>query len=107
MKGYNLKNKMIVISHYTYGKNTCVWNEGCNISDPDMLAVDHINNNGAEHRKQFFNSTGSGIVLYRWIIINNFPEGFQILCHNHNIKKELIRRRKEGLKHKEKHKLGT
>ena len=83
-----LERKMIVINHYTQGKNTCMWYEGCNISDPDMLAIDHINNDGAKHRRK----TGK-VNVPQWIIKNNFPEGFQILCHNHNYKKELLRRR--------------
>jgi len=85
-----LKRRLLVINHYTNGVNTCQWQD-CNINDLDMLVVDHVNDNGAEHRRKIGNGGTSTI---NWIIRNNFPEGFQILCHNHNYKKEALRRRK-------------
>ena len=83
-KKYNKKYRKVVINHYTKGKNTCMWYEGCDITDPDMLAIDHINNDGAEHRRKV---GGSGNIVVKWLIKNNFPLGFQILCCNHNQKK--------------------
>ena len=34
-----------------------------------------------------YSSTHSGEALNRWIIQNNFPKGFQILCQNCNFAK--------------------
>jgi hypothetical protein len=46
-----------------------------------FLTVDHINNDGAEHRRKI----GAGICsLYWWLKKNHFPDGFQILCYNCN-----------------------
>lgn len=62
----------------------------CDIVDSDMLSLDHINNDGANHRKRL-SANGSG--LYHWLKKNGFPQGFQTLCFNHQWKKELNRRR--------------
>jgi hypothetical protein len=45
--------------------------------------MDHINNDGAQHRRP---SGGrmKAEKLWKWLIDNNFPEGFQILCWNCN-----------------------
>jgi len=54
----------------------------CGEIQPEFLAVDHINNDGAEHRR----TVGTG--LYQWLRKNGFPkEVFQLLCHNCNFAK--------------------
>ena len=58
----------------------------------DVLCLDHINPCGIVRRRK----QGVGSNLYRWIIRNDFPPEFQILCANCNMKKEKIRRREEG-----------
>jgi hypothetical protein len=41
------------------------------------LTVDHIHGGGNKHRAQL----GEGSYgLYRWLVVNGFPAGFQILC---------------------------
>ena len=60
----------------------------CGEADVDALVLDHINNDGAVHRLQ---TGGSGWRTYRWCTKNNFPPMFQVLCHNHNAKKEFDR----------------
>lgn len=64
-----------VIAHYG-GVCAC---PTCGITEPDFLAVDHIENNGNEHRKKL-----KGTNIYLWLIKNSFPEGFQLLCFNCN-----------------------
>jgi hypothetical protein len=54
--------------------------ECCGETEPKFLTIDHINNDGAEHRKQI----RSAVSLYRWLCMNGFPEGFQTLCYNCN-----------------------
>jgi len=44
----------------------------------DYLSIDHVNGDGEEHRKQVGIRTGTK--TYRWLVRNNFPEGFQTLC---------------------------
>lgn len=56
-----------------YGGYTCAC---CRETIPAFLSIDHINDDGADHRR----SIGSD--LYRWLIKHNFPEGFQVLCMN-------------------------
>jgi hypothetical protein len=51
----------------------------CGETESRFLEVDHVNNDGKEHRKIVRTNN-----LYRWLIKNNFPEGFQILCSNCN-----------------------
>ena len=69
-----------------YGGKCCE----CGITDIDVLDIDHINNNGAEQRREGM----YGYNLYRWLKKNHWPkDSFQLLCRNCNWKKELKRRR--------------
>jgi hypothetical protein len=45
-----------------------------------LLNIDHINGRTDELK---------GATLYRWLIKNNFPENFQVLCFNCNVSKYL------------------
>lgn len=45
----------------------------------EQLEVDHVGGGGNQHRDELTGS-GSGIHLYRWLIKNDFPPGFQVLC---------------------------
>ena len=38
-----------------------------------------------------YSSSMGGANLMHWIIVNNFPTGFQILCHNCNFAKGIVR----------------
>ena len=51
--------------------------EICKIDDIDVLTIDHINNNGSEHRK-----TMKGHDFYYELIKTDFPNGYQVLCRN-------------------------
>jgi hypothetical protein len=64
------KNKQIVYDHYS---PCCA---KCKFNDTRALSIDHINGDGAKHRKKI----GSSITS--WLIKNNFPSHFQILCWN-------------------------
>jgi len=72
-----LKLKIEVFTHYSNGIPKCAC---CNENIIEFLALDHINNNGAEDRKKGLH----GAVMYRYVRKNNYPEGFQVLCHNCN-----------------------
>jgi hypothetical protein len=93
------KVKAEVLAHYGRDGLRCAFPE-CPITDPDMLEIDHINDNGAEERKKNIEEIGrmrSGINLYDYLKIENFPPGYQTLCCNHNRKKEIMRRRRKAL----------
>lgn len=77
----NNKNAIIRIEIITTYGSKC---QCCNEIEPKFLSIDHINNDGAQHRKQ----VGSGSRLYKWLKKNNFPkDNFQLLCHNCNLSK--------------------
>lgn len=48
----------------------------------EFLAIDHINNDGAEHRRK--EKIKSGTMFFRWLYKNKYPQGFRVLCHNCN-----------------------
>ena len=54
----------------------------CGEDDIRFLTIDHINNDGAEHRRQIGNG---GVTLYNWLKKNDWPEGFRVLCANCNL----------------------
>jgi hypothetical protein len=84
---WNFENKIKVLTHYGKdGKLQCCWSNCCE-TDIDCLTLDHINNNGARDRK-FKRRTG--VILYASLIASSYPEGFQTLCSNHNLKKALV-----------------
>lgn len=58
----------------------------CGESEPFFLSIDHVNNNGAEMRKNG-DYGRSGTAFYQYLRKNNFPDGFQVLCMNCNIGK--------------------
>jgi len=75
--------KILVLSHYST-ENTPICAR-CGIVDIDVLAIDHIMNNGNSHRRLL----GIGAHLYGWLKRNNYPEGYQVLCMNCNWKKRI------------------
>jgi hypothetical protein len=81
VKNYNDNLRLEVIYFYSNGEMTC---DCCGNTHLEFLEIDHINNDGSEHRKKI--GVG-GSVLVRWIIKNNYPDGFQVICRNCNIEK--------------------
>jgi esterase/lipase len=72
------RNKIKIINAYG-GVCSC-----CGEDTIEFLSIDHINNDGAKHRKELkiLKTT-----FYQWIINNNYPKGFQVLCMNCNTAK--------------------
>lgn len=56
----------------------------CGESQYEFLAIDHINGGGNAHRRE--HNIGN---ISIWLHANNWPEGFQVLCHNCNMAKGL------------------
>jgi len=76
----NRKNKIIVMEYYSGSsppKCAC-----CGESHIEFLEIDHIGGGGCEHRRKL--GLVGGTVFYRWLIKNNFPKGFRVLCANCN-----------------------
>lgn len=85
---YREELKFEVLTHYGKdGKLQCCW-EHCEVCDVDMLTLDHLKDNGAEHRRIIGKGSSP---TYLWAKREGFPEGFQTLCWNHQWKKQLNR----------------
>jgi len=89
------RTKFEVYSHYSGGTPLCAH---CSITDIDILSIDHINNDGAKHRKLIGQVRTAGASIYYWLKRNGYPKGFQVLCYNCNMKKEIQRRKVERLR---------
>lgn len=74
------KLRIQVLSHYSKGTPKC---NCCGETMYEFLSIDHINNDGAKHRKEKITSK----MLYQWLVKNNYPENFQVLCMNCNFAK--------------------
>ena len=80
--GYNRsRNSRLKKEVFDYYGNRC---SCCGETEPKFLTIDHVNNDGNEHRK-----TIHGDKIYPHIIKENFPQTFQILCWNCNLGKML------------------
>ncbi|MDG7000391.1 MAG: hypothetical protein JRN15_14945, partial [Nitrososphaerota archaeon] len=55
----------------------------CGQSEYGFLTIDHVSNNGAEQRKSGLRAEN----LFRYIVENNFPDDYQVLCYNCNCAK--------------------
>jgi hypothetical protein len=65
-------------------RETVLWHYGaecscCGETELMFLTMDHVNDDGAEHRRQVPPDK-----LYRWIIKSGFPDSFRVLCYNCN-----------------------
>jgi hypothetical protein len=77
-----IERKRGVIAHYG-GMCSC-----CGENHIEFLTIDHINGGGnAERRKIFGLEKKVGSRFYEWLIHNNFPEGYQVLCADCNMAK--------------------
>lgn len=73
------KQRLLVLQHYSNGTMEC---NCCKENTYEFLSIDHINGGGTQHRKSLLNAP-----IVRYLIANNFPKGYQVLCHNCNYAK--------------------
>ena len=71
--------------YQAYGGYRC---NCCGQEGEKFLTIDHVNNDGTEHRKEIGKSSWH---LFKWLTRNNFPPGFQVLCWNCNMGKRVNR----------------
>ena len=57
------------------GKCNC-----CAETIEQFLCIDHMGGGGNQHRKEMTTKS-----IGEWLYVNNYPEGFQVLCHNCNM----------------------
>jgi len=74
MAEYQRDTRLRVLRHYSGGSMQCAC---CGESEVDFLGIDHIDGDGAQHRREVRPSA-----IYRSLIKLHFPSGIQILCHN-------------------------
>ena len=77
-KARRLSYRYTVFAHYG---ERCVT---CGFDDLRALQLDHIDDNGAEHRKSLGGQKVAGYQFYKWVIDNGFPDDLQTLCANCN-----------------------
>lgn len=75
-KKLSQKKRLQVLIHYGGSPPKCVC---CGENYIEFLTIDHIHGNGNKQRKLV-----TGITFYTWLIKNNFPEGYRVLCYNCN-----------------------
>jgi hypothetical protein len=73
---YGMRIKSKVLTHYGNGKCSCV---KCGEARLPCLSIDHINGSGTTHRREI---KIIGKTFYRWLMRNDYPEGYQTLCMN-------------------------
>lgn len=74
--------KLQVMSYYSGGIPRCSL---CGESHHQFLVLDHVEHNGADHRREL-GPRHCGNKFYLWIISQAYPSGFRVLCHNCNFK---------------------
>lgn len=84
----NINLKIDIFKHYSGDTPHCA---SCGEKDILVLCLDHINGGGEKHRHSL-NVIG-GIAFYRKLKKQGYPVGYQILCANCNLRKEMIKTR--------------
>jgi hypothetical protein len=84
-----LKKKLKILNHYSHGDIHCM-NPNCEVIGGARniwcLSIDHIDGGGRKHTEELHKE---GVNFYSWLIRNNYPEGFQVLCMNCNTIKKV------------------
>lgn len=74
---YYRKIRLEALLHYSSGSLKCAC---CGEGHIEFLAIDHIDGDGAAHRRKI----GKTRAMFQWLKNNSYPPGFQVLCHNCN-----------------------
>jgi hypothetical protein len=75
------KRREIVLNHYGGNPPECFC---CGETFVEFLSLDHINGGGRRHRAEL-KKIGFGGRFYLWLIKNNFPKEYRVLCNNCNM----------------------
>jgi hypothetical protein len=70
--------RLRVLSHYSGRPIPCC--ACCGETRYEFMTIDHIEGGGWQQQKR----DGRGSAIYRWLVRNDFPQGFQVMCHNCN-----------------------
>ncbi len=80
-KKYDSKIRLTALQAYSDKEPKC---SCCGEKTIEFLGIDHIYGGGNKHRKLL---KSKGTTLYLWLKKNNYPKGYQVLCHNCNLAK--------------------
>jgi hypothetical protein len=76
LKSDSFNMKLSILSYYSNGTVRC---SSCGTTDIRTLSIDHINGGGTKHIKELHKMSKN---FYNWLIENNYPPGYQVLCMN-------------------------
>jgi hypothetical protein len=83
-KNVRYEQKLKVVSYYSFGTMIC---NCCGENNFENLTIDHIYGGGNKHRLEIFGYKTGGSAFYFWLIMNGFPNGYQVLCKKCNSSK--------------------
>lgn len=91
-KTRNVELKHEALSHYSKGSPICanpfkLHSE--DVTDTDVLTIDHINGGGCVEQYENGRRIG-GSAFYAKLKRENYPDGFQVLCGNCQMKKRIL-----------------
>jgi hypothetical protein len=82
-----IRLKYTVMSYYSKCDPECAC-PGCKDKHMEFLTMDHIDGGGTKARREGIIKRGS-TEFYKWLIDNDYPGGFQVLCFNCNFGKHV------------------
>ena len=74
-------NRILALKAYGGENPACAC---CSECSPLFLSLDHVDGGGRQQRAA---KGGGGFMT--WLKANNYPPGFQVLCHNCNLGRQL------------------
>jgi hypothetical protein len=77
----NRRRRIEVLMHYSQGRMCC---DCCGETIEAFLTLDHVNQDGAAHRRAIGGTKAAGSKTYHWLIKSGFPAGYRVLCFNCN-----------------------
>lgn len=92
-KASRTRIKLEVFTHYCKGTPKCAnpfHLHSEDITDLDLLTLDHINGDGYKERKELDGLVEKGAAFYRYIKKQDYPPKYQILCWNCQAKKKIV-----------------
>lgn len=78
LKKKRKEDKIKALTHYGGNPPKCAC---CGEDKIEFLSIDHINGGGRKHRE----ALKVGGFFNKWLIKNDFPEGYRVLCFNCNL----------------------
>ena len=76
-----VNNRLKVLQHYSNDRMTVCACPGCGEARLEFLTIDHINVSVNKHRQEIGDNGSS---LMHWLIVNDYPDGYRVLCMNCN-----------------------